>query len=88
MQNHYRDKFDIMESILDRANGNEVKQVEILTKANIHHNLFKEHLLFLYQNGLIEYTQLQRAYRTTTKGIDFLSIINKMRTDIIHHNPV
>ena len=66
MQNHYRDKFDIIASILDCANDNEVKQTEILAKANIPHCVFKEYLFFLYQNGLIEYTQLQRTYRTTT----------------------
>jgi predicted transcriptional regulator len=56
MQNHYGDKFDIIASILDSTNGNEVKQIEILTQVNIPHNVFKEYLLFLYQNGIIEYT--------------------------------
>jgi len=32
---HYRDKFDIIVSILDGANGNEVKQVEILGRTKI-----------------------------------------------------
>jgi predicted transcriptional regulator len=77
---HHRDKFDIIVSILCTANGNEVKQSEILVRAKITHNLFKDYLSFLCQNGLIEYMQLQRAYRTTTKGIRFLSICNKMRT--------
>jgi len=77
---HHRDKFDIIVSILGTANGNEVKQSEILVSAKITHSLFKEYLSFLCQNGLIEYMQLQRAYRTTTKGIRFLSICDKMRT--------
>ena len=75
---HYRDKFDIIVSILDAANGNEVKQTRILGRAKITHDLFKEYLSFMYQNGLIEY--MQRTYRTTMKGIRFLSIYNKMRT--------
>ena len=77
---HYRDKFDIIVSILDAANGNEVKQIEILVRAKITHSLFKEYLSFIYQNGLIEYMQSQRTYRTTMKGIRFLSFYNKMRT--------
>jgi predicted transcriptional regulator len=80
MQSHYRDKFDIITSILDIANGDEVKQVKILVKANIPHNVFKEFLFLLHQNGLIEYTQSQRTYRTTTKGLHFLSIVNEMKT--------
>lgn len=66
--------------ILEAANGNEVKQAEILVRANITHSLFKEYLFSVYQNGLIEYMQLQRTYRTTTKGMRFLRIYNKMNT--------
>ena len=76
---HYRDKYEIIVSILDAANGNEVKQIEILVRAKITHSLFKEYLSFIYQNGLIEYMQSQRTYRTTMKGIRFLGIYNKMR---------
>jgi predicted transcriptional regulator len=32
---YYRNRIDIIASILEVANGNEVKQVEILNKANI-----------------------------------------------------
>lgn len=77
---HYRDKFDIIVCVLEAANGNEVKQAEILVRANITHSLFKEYLFSVYQNGLIEYMQLQRTYRTTTKGMRFLRIYNKMNT--------
>ena len=82
MQCYYRDKIDIIVSILDIANGNEVKQAEILNKANIPYKLFKEYLFFLYQCGLIkiEYMRLQRTYKTTVKGIHFLSTCNKMKT--------
>ena len=82
MQNHYRDKFDIIVSILDVANGNEITQADILTKANIPHILFKKYLFLLHQYDLIdvEYMQpqFQLTYRTTAKGIHFLDICNKM----------
>ena len=42
MQNHYRDKFDIIVSILDVANGNEIIQADIFTKANISSYLIQE----------------------------------------------
>ena len=83
MQNHYRDEFDIIASILDIANGNEITQADILTKANIPHILFKKYLFLLHQYDLIEIEyaqpQFQINYRTTAKGIHFLAIYNKMR---------
>ena len=42
MQNCYRNRYDIFESILNTANGNEVKQLEILSEANLSHGLFKK----------------------------------------------
>ena len=76
---YYRNRIDIIASILEVANGNEVKQVEILNKANITHTIFKECLFFVLQYGLMEYIRFQRTYRTTTKGILFLSICDKMK---------
>jgi predicted transcriptional regulator len=82
MQGHYRDKFDILASILEVANDNAVRQAEILNKVKIPHSLFKEYLLFLYQYGLIEIENIehQKTYRSTKKGKRFLSICNKMKT--------
>jgi len=76
---NYRNRNDIIESILDIANGSEVKQIEILNKANITHVMFKECVSTLFQYGLIEYVRRQETYKTTAKGLDFLSICNKMK---------
>lgn len=84
MQYYYRNRIDIIVSILDVANGNEVKQTEILNKANITHTMFKEHISILLQYGLIEYVALQETYyKTTAKGLDYLSICNKMKALIL-----
>lgn len=85
---YYRDRFDVIASILDNANGNKVRQAEILHNAKIPHTLFKEYLYFLYQNALIdiEYIQVQRTYKTTAKGKRFLSIYNKMKSLIEFHS--
>ena len=68
---------------LDVANGNEVRQVDILVRANIPHVLFKKYLVLLHQYVLIEIeymqSQSQRTYRTTAKGLHFLTVCNKMR---------
>jgi predicted transcriptional regulator len=84
MHNHYRDKFDIIASILGITNGNEIRQVDILSKANIPHNIFIKYMIVLHQYGLIEIEHMQhpsqRTYRITGKGIHFLDICNKLRT--------
>lgn len=80
----HRNRTDIIESILNIANGNEVRQIEILNKAKITHALFKEYMSFLIQYELIKYIPLQEAhYKTTAKGLDFLSICNKMKSLIL-----
>ena len=59
------DKFDIIASILDIANGNEITQVDILTKAKVPHILFKKYLFLLHQYGLIEVEYAQPQFRIT-----------------------
>ena len=80
MQYSYRNRIDIIESILDITNGNEVRQGEILCKANITYAKFKEYMPFLIQYGLIEYVRHEKTYKTTAKGLDFLNILNKMKS--------
>ena len=50
----YRNRIDIITSILKIANGNEVKQVEILVKANITHTM-NPILIYSYFKGNYEY---------------------------------
>jgi predicted transcriptional regulator len=70
MQCHYRDRIDVLVSILDTANGNELRQADILRGANIPSNLFKEYLLLLYPCDLIDIRHMhnQRIFMTTVKG--------------------
>jgi predicted transcriptional regulator len=83
MQCCYRDRIDVLISILHVTNCNEVRQADILKRANIPYSLFKEYLFFLHQYGLIEIRHMQstsqRTFRTTAKGICFLNICDKMR---------
>jgi|SRR5215831_18344066 len=83
MQYYYRNRIDIIVAILDIANGNEVRQTEILRKANITNAGFKGYLFFLLQYGLIEFVPHQRTYKTTAKGLDFLRIYNNMKALIL-----
>ena len=79
MQCCYRNRIDIITSILNVANGNAVKQLDILTKSKITHGLFREYLLLILQFGLIEDIRRQGTYKTTEKGIHFLDVCDKMK---------
>jgi predicted transcriptional regulator len=79
MRYFYRNRTDIIEYILDISNGNAVRQIEILSIAKITHAIFKEYMPFLIQYGLIEYERHQKTFKTTAKGLDLLSIYNKMK---------
>jgi predicted transcriptional regulator len=79
MQHSHRNKIDIIESILDVANGKDVRQGEILQKAKITHAIFKEYIPLLIQYDLIEYVLHEGTFKTTAKGLDFSSLCNKMK---------
>jgi predicted transcriptional regulator len=52
MQTCYRNR---IKSFLNIANGSEVKQSEILSKANITHTTFEEYSSLMSEFGLIEF---------------------------------
>ena len=73
----YRSRSDIAEMILEAANGGATK-TKIMYKAFLSFSQLREYLAVLQKNGLIEYEDGMRSYRTTEKGIHFLEIQNKM----------
>ena len=85
MHNRYRNKIDVVTLVLNTGNGNEVKQLEILSKANVTHKLLKEYLFILLQFNLIEYMQNQRTYKTTEKGIRFIDNYYQMKNLVNRH---
>jgi len=70
--------YDIFESVLNTANGNEVIQLEILSKANVT-QITQGVLFILLEFNLIEYMQNQRTYKTTKKGIRFIDAYCQMK---------
>jgi predicted transcriptional regulator len=75
----YRNRFDIIASILETAKAQRVRHTEILRTASISHIPFKQYLLLLHRNGLIEYSSRERTCKTTEKGLHFLDIFNKIK---------
>ena len=74
----YRDRFDIITSILETAKTS-ARHSDILRTASISHIPFKQYLLLLHTNGLIEYSPRERTCKTTEKGLHFLDIFSKMK---------
>ena len=62
--------------ILEAANGGATK-TKIMYKAFLSYVQLKEYLAVLEKNGLIEYEDGMRFYRTTEKGICLLRIYNQ-----------
>jgi predicted transcriptional regulator len=78
MHNRYRSKIDVITFVLNTANGNGVKQLEILSKANVT-QITQGVLFILLEFNLIEYMQNQRTYKTTKKGIRFIDAYCQMK---------
>ena len=63
--------------ILEAANGGATK-TKIMYKAFLSYVQLKEYLAVLERNGLLEYEDEMRSYRTTEKGIRLLRIYNQV----------
>src|SRR5437879_12459529 len=61
----YRDRHEIAAQILEIANGNGVRLSKILYEGYLSHTVTKEYLELLIENGLIEYVDGERAFKTT-----------------------
>jgi predicted transcriptional regulator len=78
VEHQYRSRNDIIASILEVANGNRVRIAQIQFKAYLSYTLLKEYLVLLLENGLLEYIEGERAFKTTPKGMQFLHTHNQM----------
>ena len=74
----YRSRTDIVGSILEATNGGRATKTKIMYKAYLSFTQLKEYLMVLQEKGLIEYEEGQKTYRTTTKGMRLLQIVNNM----------
>ena len=65
----YRSRTDIVGLILEAANGGGATKTKIMYKAFLSYVQLKEYLAVLEKNGLLEYEDGMRSYRTMEKGI-------------------
>ena len=78
LRQQHRSRSEIIASILSTANGNRIRQTEILYKTYLSHTLLKDYLLFLIENDLIDYITGDRTFKTTEKGMSFLRMYSQM----------
>lgn len=83
LRQQHRSRSEIIASILTTANGNRIRQTEILYKTYLSHALLRDYLLFLIENDLIEYTTGDRTFKTTEKGMRFLMMHSQLNDLII-----
>jgi predicted transcriptional regulator len=74
----HRSRSEIISSILEVTNGNKVGKTEIQFKTYLSYNMIKEYLLQLRQSNLIEYTEGDRTFKTTPKGMQALQMYSRM----------
>ncbi|MGA9155125.1 MAG: winged helix-turn-helix domain-containing protein [Candidatus Nitrosopolaris sp.] len=82
----YRSRSEIVGLLLDAANGGGATKTKLMYKAYLSFNQLREYLSLLVENGLIEYEEGMRTYRTTGKGIRLLQIQNTMDEIAPIHN--
>ena len=75
----YRDRNDIIAQILESSNGNRVRLTKIMYDVYLSHGLTKEYVGLLIEKGLMEYLEGERTFKTTDKGMNFLSIHNRSK---------
>jgi predicted transcriptional regulator len=68
----YRSRTDIINQILDTANGGGATKTKILYKACLSHNEWKEYLTVLTQSDLLIYDVQTHTFMTIEKGLQFL----------------
>jgi predicted transcriptional regulator len=82
----YRSRSEIVGLLLDAANGGGATKTKLMYKAYLSFNQLREYLSLLVENGLIEYEEGMRTYKTTEKGIRLLQIQNTMDEIAPIHN--
>ena len=75
----YRDRNEIIAQILESANGNRVRLTKIMYDVYLSHTVAKEYLLLLIEKGLIKYSDGERSFKTTEKGMNFLHIHSRVQ---------
>ena len=81
MHRKYRNRTEIIDQILQAANGGITKN-KMMYSLFMSHEQLKEYLLILIENGLLVYLQASHTYKTTEKGLKFLKILEQIQQEL------
>ncbi len=76
---HYRNREEIMGSILataDKPKG--MSKTRVMFNCFLSYTQLTEYIDRLTNSGLLKYDHVNKLYKTTAKGLDFLDFHNKM----------
>ena len=79
----HRSRLEIIAEILETANSSKALQAKIMHRVYLSYPQLKEYLALLLENNLIEYIQIDRIYRTTTRGMRFLEIYRQLNDVVV-----
>jgi predicted transcriptional regulator len=74
----YRSNNDIINEILEAANGGGATKTKIMYQAFLSYVQLKEYLTVLIDNQLLNYDVDTRQFKTTEKGLRFLDTFNQI----------
>jgi predicted transcriptional regulator len=74
----YRSNNDIINEILEAANGGGATKTKIMYQAFLSYAQLKEYLTELTETGLLNYDAYTRQFKTTEKGLRFLDTFNQI----------
>ncbi len=85
----HRSRLEIISTILDIASRSDgVTQKKILYRAYLSYQHLKEYLSLLLENGLIDYQEEGKVYRTTDKGLHFLNLYSRLSDVVVMTNDI
>jgi predicted transcriptional regulator len=74
----YRDRMEIINKILQVANGGGATRTKIMYRAYLSHSQMKDYLMDLTQKDLLSYDLDTQTFKTTEKGLRFIEVYNQM----------
>jgi predicted transcriptional regulator len=74
----YRSRTDIVGLILEAANGGGATKTKIMYKAFLSYAQLKEYLTVLLENGLLEYEEGRKLYRTRDTFLQMYTQFDEM----------
>ena len=74
-----RSRTEIVDSILNAANGGGTTKTKIMYTAFLSYNQLNEYLSLLTENNILEYLDGTNKFKTTEKGLKYLKMYNEIR---------